>query len=34
MEQEANLKDVMKKHPGLKDAYEKFEIMKMLCVSQ
>lgn len=31
MKQEANLKEAMDKHPGLKDAYEKFEIMKTLC---
>ena len=34
MEQEANLKDAIERHPGLKDAYEKFEIMKMLCINQ
>ena len=32
MYQDANLKDALERHPGLKDAYEKFEIMKMLCV--
>jgi hypothetical protein len=34
MEQEAKLQEAMEKHPGLKDAYEKFEIMKMLCVDK
>ena len=32
MQQEADLKNAMAQHPGLKDAYERFEIMKMLCV--
>jgi hypothetical protein len=34
MEQEANLKDALEQHPGLKEAYEKFEIMKMLCIAK
>ena len=28
--EDLNLKALMEKHPGLKDAYEKFEIMKIL----
>ena len=31
MIEEQNLKLLMEKHPGLKDTYEKFEIMKALC---
>jgi hypothetical protein len=31
MEQEANLKSAMEKHPGLREAYDRFEIMKTLC---
>jgi hypothetical protein len=31
MAEEARLEDLMKKHPGLRDTYEKFEIMKALC---
>ena len=34
MEQEAKLQESMARHPGLKDAYEKFEIMKMLCIDK
>jgi hypothetical protein len=34
MEQEANLKSAMEKHPGLREAYERFEIMKTLCSGQ
>ena len=31
MAEESQLEDLMKKHPGLRDTYEKFEIMKALC---
>lgn len=31
MAEEAELKQRMEKHPGLKDAYEKFQIMDILC---
>lgn len=31
MLEERQLKELMSKHPGLKDTYEKFEIMKALC---
>lgn len=31
MLEEAALKERMEKHPGLKDAYEKFQIMDILC---
>ena len=31
MLEEQNLYKLMEQHPGLKDAYEKFEIMKALC---
>jgi hypothetical protein len=31
MREEAKLKEMMEKHPGLKDLYEKFEILKLLC---
>ena len=31
MAEEQKLKELMEKHPGLKDTYEKFEIMKALC---
>lgn len=31
MDEERNLKELMKQHPGLRDAYEKFELMKALC---
>lgn len=30
MTEEMRLKELMERHPGLKDAYEKFEIMKIL----
>lgn len=30
MAEEANLKERMEKHPGLKDAYEKFKVMDIL----
>lgn len=30
MTEEMRIKDLMERHPGLKDAYEKFEIMKIL----
>lgn len=30
MTEEMRLKDLMEQHPGLRDAYEKFEIMKIL----
>lgn len=31
MEEENRLKELMKKHPGLKDLHDKFEMMKVLC---
>ena len=31
MIEEAALKERLEKHPGLKDAYEKFQIMDILC---
>lgn len=31
MREEARLKDLMNKHPGLKDLHDKFEMMKVLC---
>lgn len=31
MEQERKLKDLMNKHPGLKDLHDKFEMLKVLC---
>jgi hypothetical protein len=31
MAEESRLEDLMKKHPGLRDTYEKFELMKALC---
>lgn len=31
MREEAELKKLMEKHPGLKDLQEKFEMMKILC---
>lgn len=31
MREEAELKARLEKHPGLKDAYEKFQIMDILC---
>ena len=31
MIEESRLKDRMEKHPGLKDAYERFKIMDILC---
>ena len=31
MSEERNLKDRMEKHPALKDAYEKFQLMDILC---
>lgn len=34
MKQELQLKSLMEKHPGLKDAYEKFEIMKILVTQE
>lgn len=30
MTEEMRIKDLIERHPGLKDAYEKFEIMKIL----
>lgn len=30
-DEEAKLQNLMNAHPGLKDAYEKFNLMKMLC---
>ena len=34
MTEEMRLKDLMERHPGLKDAYEKFEIMKILVTQE
>lgn len=34
MTEEMRLKELMEKHPGLKDAYEKFEIMKILVTEE
>ena len=31
MEEERRLKELMEKHPGLKDLNDKFEMMKILC---
>jgi hypothetical protein len=31
MQEEKNLEQLMNRHPGLRDTYEKFEIMKALC---
>lgn len=31
MLEDQRLKDLMSRHPGLRDTYEKFEIMKALC---
>lgn len=31
MREEARLNELMAKHPGLKDLYEKFEMLKLLC---
>ena len=31
MAEEAALKQRMEKHPGIKDAYEKFQVMDILC---
>lgn len=31
MQEEQQLKKLMEKHPGLRDTYEKFELMKALC---
>jgi hypothetical protein len=29
--QERNLKEMMERHPGLKDLHDKLEMMKILC---
>jgi hypothetical protein len=34
MQQDAQLKDLMDRHPGLKDLNDKFEIMKALCMEE
>jgi hypothetical protein len=34
MQQDAQLKDLMARHPGLKDLNDKFEIMKVLCMEE
>jgi hypothetical protein len=34
MQQDAQLKDLMDRHPGLKDLNDKFEIMKVLCMEE
>lgn len=34
MEEEKRLKELMDKHPGLLDLYEKFEMMKALCYEE
>lgn len=34
MTEEAELKARMERHPGLKDAYEKFQIMDILCKAE
>ena len=34
MTEEMRLKELMDRHPGLKDAYEKFEIMKILVTQE
>ena len=31
MQEESKLEDLMHRHPGLRDLYEKFELMKALC---
>lgn len=33
MSEERRLQQLVKTHPGLKEAYEKFEIMKALCLN-
>jgi hypothetical protein len=34
MLEERKLKDLMERHPGLKDLHDKFEIMKVLCIEE
>lgn len=34
MTEEARLKELMERHPGLRDAYERLEIMKALVIEQ
>ena len=34
MQEENRLKDLMARHPGLKDLHDKFEIMKVLCIEE
>ena len=34
MSEEAKLLELLKKHPGLKDLHDKFEMMKVLCQEQ
>ena len=34
MQEENRLKDLMARHPGLKDLHDKFEMMKVLCMEE
>jgi hypothetical protein len=34
MREEQRLKDLMARHPGLKDLHDKFEMMKVLCMEE
>ena len=34
MREEQRLKDLMARHPGLKDLHDKFEMMKVLCTEE
>jgi hypothetical protein len=34
MQEERRLKDLMSRHPGLKDSHDKFEMMKVLCMEE
>jgi hypothetical protein len=34
MQEEKKLKEMMDRHPGLKDLYDKFEMMKILCIEE
>jgi hypothetical protein len=33
-QEERNLRDMMARHPGLKDLHDKFEMMKILCAEE
>lgn len=34
MREDRQLKEMMERHPGLKDLHDKFEIMKVLCIKE